>query len=217
MSEQKSIGRFGDKERTRNWTFVAYPESAPENWRLVLDKCHVPWIESPLHDKDLNADGKPKKPHWHILLMFEGKKSYEQISEISSLINGTRPERVKNIQGIVRYFVHMDNPEKYRYSESQLVAHSGADIADYLKITVTNKRQLMREMQAFIRKQNVLEFCDLVDYAAENRPDDWYVIIAESCTYHMSEYIKSRRFQFDQMRERKRKVNLETGEVISDE
>ncbi|HBM8385896.1 TPA: replication protein, partial [Enterococcus faecium] len=25
-------------ERTRNWTFVVYPESAPENWREFLDE-----------------------------------------------------------------------------------------------------------------------------------------------------------------------------------
>ncbi|HDT7711324.1 TPA: replication protein, partial [Enterococcus faecium] len=47
-------------ERTRNWTFVVYPESAPENWREFLDELHVPWVESPLHDKDVNPDGELK-------------------------------------------------------------------------------------------------------------------------------------------------------------
>src|SRR5699024_11179639 len=53
-------------ERTRNWTFVVYPESAPEDWREIIDDLHVPWIESPLHDKDVNPDGEIKKPHWHV-------------------------------------------------------------------------------------------------------------------------------------------------------
>ena len=42
----------------RDWTFIVYPESAPSNWRDTLNKTHLRWIESPLHDKDVNADGK---------------------------------------------------------------------------------------------------------------------------------------------------------------
>lgn len=57
MSEKKKDGR------TRNWTFVLYPDSAPDNWRQILDDKHIEWIESPLHDKDVNANGEPKKPH----------------------------------------------------------------------------------------------------------------------------------------------------------
>ncbi|MDF9661329.1 Rep family protein, partial [Bacillus cereus] len=41
-------------ERTRNWTFIVYPESTPENWREIINDLHTPWIESPLHDKDVN-------------------------------------------------------------------------------------------------------------------------------------------------------------------
>ena len=40
----------GKDERTRNWTFVIYPESAPKNWRDVLDEQHIQWVESPLHE-----------------------------------------------------------------------------------------------------------------------------------------------------------------------
>ncbi|MEL1068170.1 Rep family protein, partial [Campylobacter coli] len=64
--------------RTRNWTFFVYPESAPENWRDVLNEMHIPWIESPLHDKDVDSNGELEKAHWHILILFASKKSYEQ-------------------------------------------------------------------------------------------------------------------------------------------
>lgn len=65
--------------RTRNWTFVVYPESAPDNWREIIDEYRTPWIESPLHDKDVNPDGELKKPHWHVMMMFPTNKSYDQI------------------------------------------------------------------------------------------------------------------------------------------
>ena len=55
--------------RARNWSLVVYPESAPENWRDILDDYHIPWVESPLHDKDINPDGEIKK-HIGILVYF---------------------------------------------------------------------------------------------------------------------------------------------------
>ena len=44
--------------RTRNWTFVIYPESVSEGWRDILDDEHIQWVESPLHDKDTNPNGE---------------------------------------------------------------------------------------------------------------------------------------------------------------
>ena len=38
--------------RVRNWSWIVYPESAPENWKQLLDETGEKWIESPLHDKD---------------------------------------------------------------------------------------------------------------------------------------------------------------------
>ena len=43
--------------RSRLWVFVAYPESLPENWLDIIADWHVPCCISPLHDKDINADG----------------------------------------------------------------------------------------------------------------------------------------------------------------
>ncbi len=48
------------KERTRNFATVVYPESAPENWMRILEEHRVPALISPLHDKDVDADGKKK-------------------------------------------------------------------------------------------------------------------------------------------------------------
>ncbi|WP_312844784.1 Rep family protein, partial [Staphylococcus epidermidis] len=31
--------------RTRNWTFVIYPESVSEGWRDILDNEHIQWVE----------------------------------------------------------------------------------------------------------------------------------------------------------------------------
>ena len=58
MTEKK----LEKNDPVRNWSWVVYPESAPENWRTLLDETGEKWIESPLHDKDINeTTNKPKK------------------------------------------------------------------------------------------------------------------------------------------------------------
>ena len=61
--------------RTRNFATVVYPESAPADWMERLDQCHVAALVSPLHDRDTNPSGEPKKPHYHVLLMFEVQRT----------------------------------------------------------------------------------------------------------------------------------------------
>lgn len=59
MAGNKSSGN--KVSRTRNWSIVLYPDSAPANWREYLDSLQIEWIESPLHEFDVNPDGELKK------------------------------------------------------------------------------------------------------------------------------------------------------------
>lgn len=177
--------------RARAWTFILYPESAPENWREVLDSHHVPWACSPLHDKDVNATGEPKKPHWHILLSFTGKKGYKQIWSVSEGINGTRPQVCHDQKGLVRYFTHRDNPEKAQYDQRDIEAHGGFDLEEYLKPTASECMRLQDEMIEWCFKNNIMEFWVLKIYALRERPD-WSAELSRSC-FQITQFLKSRR------------------------
>ena len=203
----------GKDERTRNWTFVIYPESAPKNWRDVLDEQHIQWVESPLHDKDTNEDGTPKKPHWHILLMYEGNKSFEQIKELTDRLTCPIPQKVASAKGLVRYMAHMDNPDKFQYSQGDIVGHGGVDLAELLKPTSSTRYQLIREMMDYVREQNVTEMEDLLVYASIERFDDWFPLLCDNSSYIMGAMIKSRRHRAEQP-VRIVKVDGETGEVV---
>ena len=61
---------FWQSFKKRNWAFVVYPESAPENWIEQLQLSGAQFTISPLHDKDLNATGEPKKAHWHVIAVY---------------------------------------------------------------------------------------------------------------------------------------------------
>lgn len=200
MDTEKSRG----SDRTRNWTFVLYPESAPDNWRDILDEYHIEWVESPLHDKDINADGQPKKAHIHILLLFGGVKSYEQVHEITDALNQPIPQRCHNAKAMVRYMAHLDNPEKAQYNQSDIIAHGGVDLADLLRPSSSERYQIIADMQNYVLSAGITEFQDLMDYARTEHFDDWFPLLCDSCTFVMSMYIKSQRHR--NMRSRSEEV-----------
>lgn len=193
MGAEKSRGH----DRTRVWSAIVYPESAPADWRQLLDDEHIEWAESPLHEFDVNeTTGEVKKPHWHIVLSFDGPKSYEQVVELLAPLNCPIPLKCHSLKGAVRYFAHLDNPEKYQYSTAAIVGHGGFDVAAALAPTSARRYELIRDMQAWCFQSNCNEFCDLMDYAAREHFDDWYPLLCDSCAFVMSQFLRSRRSKF---------------------
>lgn len=176
------------KKRTRNWTCIVYPDSVPNNWRDVLDSTHVKWVESPLHDKDTNPDGTIKKAHWHLLLAFDGVKTYQQVSAITKSVNGTIPQPVASSVGLVRYMIHMDNPEKYQYDKSKIIGHCGADVDGYFKLTTTSRLQSLQEIAMFIISKHITNFAELTKYCIQNN-EEWFEIIADHNTLFINKLL----------------------------
>lgn len=179
--------------RTRSWTFVLYPESAPKDWRDKLDELHIEWLESPLHDRDMNANGEVKKEHYHIALLFSSVKAYEQVKELTDFLNCPIPQRVHSIKGIVRYMAHLDNPEKAQYNINDIKCHGGADISELLKPSASERYTIINDMRVFIKEHNIIEFQDLLDYSAEHEFDTWFPLLCDNSAYVISMYIKSQR------------------------
>lgn len=179
--------------RNRGFACVLYPESAPDNWRSVIDDLHVKWAESPLHDQDKNDDGTPKKPHWHIVLSFDSVKSLDQVNKMLEPLHCPTAIPLNSVKGYIRYFCHLDNPEKFQYPVSGIIGHGGIDIADLLRISASEKYKCIKDMMAFCSTHHIIEFCDLVDYASRERFDDWFPLLCDSCSFIMSNYLKSLR------------------------
>ena len=78
MSEKKS----NTTARYRNYATVVYPDSAPENWQDIIAELKIPVFISPLHDKDKNANGEDKKPHYHVEILFDSQKTKAQAEEV---------------------------------------------------------------------------------------------------------------------------------------
>ena len=76
-----------------------------------------------LHDSDLDDEGKPKKPHYHLYLNFG--RTNVQFQHIAGWFQ-TRAELVEKVKTnkrfLLQYFLHCNHPEKAQYDVSQMVA-----------------------------------------------------------------------------------------------
>lgn len=169
-------------ERFRDWTFLVYPDSAPENWISLLNEKHLTFGVSPLHNADKNGDETEKKPHWHVHIKYVGAKSYANVLEDIKGTNGTRPEKVSNPVGLIRYFVHMDNPEKARYNIEDIQCFGGFDkyADDAFKMGTTDVNAIMCDMQDWITQNQITEYEDLWAFTTD-LPKWRYVLNMYNC------------------------------------
>lgn len=193
--------------RIRNYATVVYPDSAPDNWVSILSEQFVPAFISPLHDRDINPDGEAKKAHYHVIVMFDGKKSIEQARALFNLICGVGCEAVQSIRGYARYLCHLDNPEKAQYSPDDVKALCGSDYMSVCSLVI-DKYKAIDEMMDYIDEHHICSYRDLLKFVRKERKD-WFRVLCDNGTYVILEYIKSAAWTDGQLN-----VNKDTGEVI---
>lgn len=196
--------------RTRNFATIVYPESAPDNWLEILSETHIPAFVSPLHDKDLTATGEPKKPHYHVLIMFDSVKTYEQAIAVFDKIGGVGFFVVEVLRSMARYFCHLDDANKARYDIKDVIELSGSNYNDIISSS-SDRYRTFGEMMDFCDYYNVNSFYLLSKYARLYK-SDWYRILCDSGTVFMKEFLKSR--EWSSGRGELHIVDQETGEVV---
>lgn len=195
-TEEKQDKNITTKDgRARNFACVVYPESAPENWLQIIAEAKIPVLVSPLHNRDKNPTGEPKKNHHHVISLYENKKNEEQAREFFESFGGVGCEVVKSIRGYARYLCHLDNPEKAQYDTADVLQYGGADYLDIIELP-TDRLAVIREMQAWLRANEVVSYAALMDYAADEKPD-WFKVLCESASYVMDKYLKSLKWELD--------------------
>lgn len=91
-----------------------------------------------LHDKDIDEQGKAKKPHYHIILDYTNPHYF---SSLSSEFEGAHIEPVSKFEQAVQYLIHKNSPDKYQYKVEEVKTNNeewlnGAINAD----TIISKR-----------------------------------------------------------------------------
>lgn len=149
--------------KKRNWAMVLYPESAPEDWREQLRLSGLQVAISPLHDKDVNADGGPKKAHHHVILVYGSPTTYNNVKALCDRLNQPIPQPLEQVRGYYRYLTHEDNPEKAQYSKADIQTLNGFDIREFVELTKSEVTKAKREILQLIRDNGITEYADLVD------------------------------------------------------
>ena len=179
----------------RNWAFVMYPESMPEDWFDKLQMTGLPFAISPLHDKDKNPTGEVKKPHYHVICYYENSTTQKAVKElVCDLVNATLPIKLESMQGMYRYHIHQDNPEKYQYDDRDRTFINGFDVSKVESLTYTEISKLLQSIQKFIVNEHITEYSDLLDILLDsNEYNMWDV--ARNHTLFLNSYITSRRYK----------------------
>ena len=121
----QGVSEKQDSIKGRHFAFIVYPDSAPADWIDQLEKIGLPFVVSPLHDKDINPDKTPKKSHYHVIVSWGNSTTYRSARALCDMFgNCPHPEVLRNPTGHYRYLTHRDNPEKYQYTE-QPVTYNG--------------------------------------------------------------------------------------------
>lgn len=220
MLDEKKIEEISKKVgRSRNWTTIVYPNSAPENWREIIDDVHIIWIESPKHDKDVNPDGTPKKAHWHIILIYDSLKTLKQVWDtVASKVNSPIPQKIESLSGAIRYLPHLDNPEKYQYDEKDIKVHGAFDIDKYLHGNSADKRKVLIEILKYVRDNKIKYFSDIQSYAIDQEKYDWFDVINYSNTMSIKAMIDSIwKKQADEERQREKAEERQRKEESANE
>ena len=176
----------------RIWAFLMYTTSTregyTENWREVLEETGLPFAVSPLHDKDINADGTPKEPHYHIQVEFPGPTTYNNVKRLTESIGATIPKKIESARGYYRYLTHADNPEKAQYESKDIECYNGFEI----ELTDTEETIILKKICQIIRNKEIKEYKDLLDYFEEIGDHDYWRLASKK-TIFINSYLSSYR------------------------
>lgn len=189
----------------RNWAFVMYPESMPQNWFEILEQTGLPFAISPLHDKDINPTGESKKPHYHVICQYANTTTANNVREnVCDKVNATIPIKLESIKGMYRYHLHLDNPEKYQYDDRDRIFINGFDVSNVNALTQTEIQKIKKEITNLIIDNDICEYADLLSLLLENDLNNLF-IVASSQTIFFNTFITSRRNKLKELREKENK------------
>lgn len=180
--------------KERYFTFIMYEDSRPEDWKEKLQSTGLQFVISPYHDKDINQDGTKKKPHWHVLIIFNGPSTLKNANRISESINATICQPVKSTTGIIRYFSHKDNPEKAQYNENEITGINGPDIEELSKSLTTSEIEIIkRDIVHLICGLGFTEYAETYDYMDKHELRQYMKVFSNN-TYFFKAYLQSKHF-----------------------
>lgn len=179
--------------KARNFAFIIYPESIPEDWEECLIKIGVAMAVSPLHDKDvserkyedmtseeqqiINSGGIIyKKAHYHVIYIAKNPVTADSVRNKVKRALGNKAishlEIVDNIEYYYKYLTHESadavKKKKHKYDRKDIVLLNDFDIDRYVTMDESQKKELFNDLVGVIYENKLENYFDLVDYVLSN-------------------------------------------------
>lgn len=201
--------------KKRHWLYIVYPESAPSDWMEMLKQTGLQFAVSPLHDKDVDVAGNLKKPHWHVIVSFEGPTTFNTASSYCEVTKGPYPKVCENVRGSYEYFTHKNDADKYQYLPAEIKEFNGFQV----DISKKEVLRIKKELSQLIFNEDITEIMEF-DVMVRMLYGDEYYEVASSCTYYFNALIKSLHHNPKAVENRMVKINKQindNNELIQEE
>lgn len=163
--------------QSRAWTYIVYPESAPDDWQVALRQSGLMSGVSPLHDSDVYPEGHKlagqlKKEHWHVIVVWKNRTTYKHASELGhEFFNVNTCKLCGSVKGAIDYWDHDEESDKFKYSLDSAKFYNGLTIEDLPDIKAEGEREFVSSIKNIIRQNNLSNYW-AVDNWLETQIDD---------------------------------------------
>ena len=106
--------------RFRLFSIILYEESDSYDIKQVLFNIKSnKYYAFILHNKDENAKGEIKKPHYHIIIRVDNACTIDALSKKLG-VPSNYIQNIKNERAYIRYLIHFDDADKYQYDLNEI-------------------------------------------------------------------------------------------------
>lgn len=168
----------------KTWTFIIYPDdSAPDNWRQIIENYHVSGAYSPIHLPESDEN----KKHVHVILEFGSNMSLGTVKRFIADLNGTQPFLVYDKPRMYRYLSHMDEKNKIKYDPNE-VTYFNVPYYEYIN-TVGGVSDTLNDICDWINQSGCSTFKDLYNHALFTNNLNWMSFISTH-VYFFNSFLK---------------------------
>lgn len=175
--------------KSKYFCCVLWPDSSTYNVDKIIKSLaqqHLTFAVSPIHNRDVEDDGSPKKEHYHILLAYSSATTLNNIREWCKVC-GLPESDLHSVRvcasgvGYFRYLTHKDNPEKAQYNSKDIRIFNDYDeIFKKFANTVSDKLDNLVRIFQIVDELNAISFHNLIQYLMLNERELFKMLTSSS-------------------------------------
>ena len=169
-------------DKARYFTFLLYPESIPEDWKMQLELIGIPMAISPLHDKDKsNVEGQEyKKAHYHVIYVAANPVTTHSVRKrIQRALGNKSIAKVQvikqSMENMYLYLTHESKDaiakNKYKYDKKDIQLLNNFDIDRYVVLDVEDKDEMLNDVCDMIDDHGLANIRELRRFVKEHGGD----------------------------------------------